>query len=147
MKLPELILKQIIDELLSLITTDYNNASSEEDTFLYQVFNGNVLDGFDFYKQAREVFLRTSDNPRKLETRIMFDASRAKLPTIHVVLPSENLGKNNSLGVNRSDENFVRSDDVLTPLYGRSFDIIYQLAVTSGNPMETILIYQGLRLG
>lgn len=147
MRLPELILKQLVDELLDLITSDYNNAPTEEDTFLYQVFEGNVLKDYDFYKQAQAIFLRTSDDPRKLETRMMFDATRAELPTIHVVLPSETIGKDNSIGMNRSGDNFVRSDGSLQPLYGRSFDIVYQLAITSGNPFETVLIYQGLKAG
>lgn len=145
MKLPELILKQVIDELLDLITDNFNNSPSESDSFLYQVFYGNSMGVFDFYEQAKALFLRTSEDPRKLETRVMFDSTRADLPTIHIVLPSESTGKDNTIGVSRSDENFVRSDGVLQPLYRRSFDTNYQLAISSGNMFETIMIYQGLK--
>lgn len=145
MKLPELILKQLIDELLDLITSDYNSMSNKEDTFLYQVFHGNTMGSFDFYEQAKALFLRTSDNPRKIETRMMFDSSRAELPTIHIVLPSETTGKDNTIGVSQGPENFVRSDGVLQPIYRRSFDTNYQLAISSGNMLETIMIYQGLK--
>lgn len=145
MKLPEVQLKAVIDRLLEWITQDFSSAPIEEDSFLYQTLNGNVIHNFDFYTQGKSLFLRTSDNPRKLETRIMFDPTRAEIPTIHIILSSENTGKDNALGVNRGPDNFIRSDKKKQPLYARSFDARYQLAITSNNPLETVLIYQCLK--
>lgn len=145
MKLPEVKLKAVLDHLLDWITKDFSTAPTEQDSFLYQTLHGNTIDNFDFYEQGKNIFLRTSDNPRKLETRIMFDPTRAEIPTIHIVLSSESTGKDNSIGVNRGRDNFKRSDNKIQPIYERSFDARFQLAITSNNPMETVLIYQCLK--
>lgn len=145
MKLPEVKLKAVIDNLLDWITNDFNSVPNEEDSFLYQSLYGNAIGVFDFYEQGKNIFLRTSDDPRKLETRVMFDPTRATLPTIHIVLSSENTGRDNAVGINRGDNNFIRSDGKKQPIYSRSFDARYQLAITSNNPFETVLIYQCLK--
>lgn len=76
-------IKQIIDGLLDWVEKDYEK-NKEEDTFLYQMFNGVKNGKFDFYKQAKELFLRGDKSPRKIVTTFEYPKDRTSLPCIVV---------------------------------------------------------------
>ena len=74
-------IKQIVDGLLDWVQHDYDK-NREEDTFLYQMFNGVENGRFDFYEQAKKLFLRTEESPRKLKTSLEYPKDRNPLPCI-----------------------------------------------------------------
>ena len=58
-------IKDILNQLLEYIPLDYENYKDDESkTFLYQVLYGTKDGNFDFYEQAKKMFLRT-DSPYK----------------------------------------------------------------------------------
>lgn len=144
--IPLLTLKQILDGLLKWITANENDVNIPADEkWLYRNFNDVGLGTYDFLAQLKNIVLRTSKNARKLETRLMFDLSRANFPTIHIHLPQENLGSENSIGTSVSSEMYLNSDNTANLIYSRSFGSSYDLIITSDNDMEVVMIYEFLK--
>jgi hypothetical protein len=145
--IPEIKLKAILDGLLSYVSTDWNNYPTDRTkTYLYRLFYGNVLGGFDFYTQSIEILNRTAASSRKLETRLEFDRERAMLPTIFINTPSDRLDGENSIGMGSLDEYYYEEEDgVTTDIYRRTFGGEYELIITSSNQHETLLIYNLLK--
>lgn len=143
--LPEIKLKKVIDYYLDLITEDYNNSlPNEQESFLYGVFGENSLDNYDFFTQAKAIILRSSDNPRKLQTRLFFDRTRATIPTVHINLPSES-PNSDSLGYGIGNNDPIFNDESYRMTYERCFDSKYNLTVTSDNSFEVLIVYSILK--
>jgi len=144
--IPLLTLKQVLDGLIQWVSDNENDVSIPADEkWLYRNFNGVGLGNYDFLVELKNMVLRTSKNARKLETRLMFDMDRANFPTIHIHLPQENIGAQNSIGVSISKEMYLNTDNTANPIHGRSFDSSYDLIITSDNDMEVISLYEFLK--
>lgn len=142
-KIPTIELKKLLDDLLKWVADNYNNTTDKTQTWLYRVFNGNSIAGFDFYTQAVEIITRKDNSPRKIETRITFDKDRAELPTIFIQMPAESKGGSNAIAMNVQDDYFENETDELYSLkYQRYFTANFELMITSGNSFETLLIYE-----
>lgn len=138
-----LTIKKTLDGLLNWVTNNQNNADiPDNEKFLYHVFNGMESDGFDFLQQAISLVLRTSRNPRRLETRLQFDPARASIPTIHVTLPADSVGVDNSIGMGANGNFYEYENGAFNMQYQRSFTGNYDLIISSANPNETTLIYE-----
>lgn len=146
--IPEKKLFDILQHVLTSIQTDFYNNINEEDTLLYQMFqetNFKELD-INYYKEAKEIFLRKQDHPRKLEIRQFFDADRANIPTIHINLPSDS-PIFDALGV---DSGYIPNmlfdqGKEASVIHTRRFNAVYQIIITSENANEVIIIYHTLR--
>lgn len=56
--------KQFIVSILNYIPEDYRlHQGDEQNTFLYRLLNGMKEGNFDFYDQAKKLFLRGMTNP------------------------------------------------------------------------------------
>lgn len=141
--IPEVEIKKIIDSILLLIEQDYNaNSSNEQKSILYKLFGTNKVERYEFFNEAKNIFLRNNSHPRKIESRLMFDAQRASLPTIHISMPSEQNGEN-GIGV---DEGYVSPTLDLTTnkyeiIYTRAYQTTYNCIITSDNSLEVLTIY------
>lgn len=90
-------IKQIVDGLLSYIQYDYDSVP-EYETFLYHTFYG-VKDGqFDFYEQAKKIFLRTASSPRKIQVKMDYPKDKSHLPCIIIREPGRSADKPAPLG-------------------------------------------------
>ena len=140
--IPEIKILEIIETALKVVEVDFNGTVDETQTILYRVFGGNQIGKFNFYEQAKEVFLRGNEHPRKIQTRMMFDAQRASLPTIHISMPSESHGSD-GIGVDEGyEENFVDSQKgTVNKTYTRMFDAQYNCIITSDNSLEVLCVY------
>lgn len=142
---PEIVLYKLLNSILSLIKRDYKEAVKKEDSYLYRILSGNFIDKFDYYEQAKELFLREVSHPRVIEIRQFFDISRATLPTIHLSLPGENT-EFASIGMDQGfEDNIVTLDRRIYPTVNNPFATQYNIISTSENPMEVLLIYNVLK--
>lgn len=90
-------IKQIVDGLLAYIQYDYESVP-ETQTFLYHMFWG-VRDGqFDFYEQAKALFLRKNTNPRKIQVKMEYPKDKSHMPCIIVREPGRSTDKPAPLG-------------------------------------------------
>jgi len=143
--LPEIKLKKLLDGFLGLIQANFNTETDPTKTFIYQLFNGNVVDGYDFYHQAQKILLRNPDDPRMLMVRTFFDRTRAGIPTIHINLPAQSpigdgigFDPNYDSGVIWDDENEQFEQ---TSTFGSKYNII----ITSDNQFEVLIIFYALQ--
>jgi len=142
--IPEIQLLEIIDKLLNAVQADFKN-KTEKQTILSRLFEGRKVQKFDFFKQAQDLFIdRGVDHPRRIKTRIFFDASVAATPTIHITLPSEETG-DDGLGVDAGFQPNISEKGQVTQVFNRRFDTLYHIVITSANTFEVILIYHLLK--
>jgi len=144
--IPEIKIIEIIEVGIALLMEDYTTTTDKTKTLLYQYLGDNQIGKFNFYDQAVDIFTRGNEHPRKLQTRMMFDAQRAHLPTIHITMPSE-VPSGDGIGI---DQGYV-PDTVDTelmeiiPNYTRMFETNYHAVITSDNALEVICIYHVIK--
>lgn len=142
-EIPIIRLKKVLDGLLNLLIANQASISIPTDEkFLYRLFYGNVVGKYDCYTQAAALISRDQDEDRRLETRMVFDPSRAQMPTIHIHIPADNQGRINSSGLGIGSTPYLNDDDTINQKYSRSFIGQYDLIITSINPLETLIIYE-----
>lgn len=146
--IPETKILEIIETVLLIVEQNYLETTDKTKTFLYQIFGTNQIGKYNFLEQSIDLFTRGNDSPRKIETRMMFDAKRASLPTIHISMPQEsNAAEGNGIGV---DENYQEDiadleNRTITKTYTRMFDAQYHAIITSDNSLEVLCIYHLLK--
>lgn len=151
MFIPEITIYKLINTFIKLAATDYNDAPGDKSTsILYNIFktddNGEqmVMEGKDdYYKMAVELFGRTEDKVNQLQLNIGYNLQRAaEYPTIHILLPSENKGRIDTLGNNQgADPGNTMLNGVLSINKTRSKSAVYNLMITSPNIYEVLIIY------
>jgi hypothetical protein len=144
--IPEIIIANLVETVLKVIETDFNDHVEEKDTLLYYILGDNQYKKFYFFEQAKDIFLREYNHPRKIEVRMLFDAQRASLPTIHITMPQEN-NDSDGIGVDEGYEDNILNTDKTTfhKTYTRAFGVQYNIIITSDNSLEVLLIYHLLK--
>jgi len=145
--IPEIKIAELIETCLKVIEVDFESHLVENDSLLYKIFGSENQRGkYNFYIQAKEIFLRKNNNPRKIEVRMLFDAQRATLPTIHITMPQESNGADGIGADEGYQENIVNTDKkTFTKTYTRMFDVQYNCIITSDNTYEVLCIYHLLK--
>lgn len=90
-------IKQIVDGLLNYIQYDFESVP-ENETFLYHMFYGTRDGSFDFYEQAKSIFLRKNTNPRKIQVKMEYPKDKSHMPCIIVREPGRSTDKPAPLG-------------------------------------------------
>ncbi len=146
---PEIQIFNAIKTILAFIKKDFDAHVNEQDTLLYRLCGENQLQRYNFFEQAKAVFLAKEDNPRFLDVNVFFNLERASIPTIHITLPAEQSDKD-GLGIDEGyrgiqETKGMGGEDEQAPNYTRRFGTQFQLIVTSDNSNEVVLIYHLLR--
>ena len=156
-------IKNLVDSLLDFVKSDYEDKVALQSTvvlpsdvdhisesFLMRCFDSDDnADEISYKELATEIFTRGESDSRKIGTRIMFDADRANLPTIHVREPAKGKGKTDSIGY-RTEDFYENFDGGYTDERRRSFSSQFELMITSPNRHEVIIIEEvliGLLIG
>lgn len=91
--------KQFVTSILKYIPEDYqNHKDDEQNTFLYRLLFGMKEGNFDFYEQAKKLFLRGQTNPRNLRVLFEFPKDNTGLPAYVIREPGADKGMANSIG-------------------------------------------------
>lgn len=127
--IPESILKKLVDYSLKNVTFEY----------LEKIFKDvPSLGDYNFLDNAKALLLPKSTSSRKIESHLFFNRERCLLPTVHIGLPSEQIGLGNGLGFDPSDE----EDGVeYINYHTRSFSSRYKIIFTSNNTFEVLIMY------
>lgn len=114
------------------------------EAFLLRCFDTeDIVDEIDYKLLAIEIFTRTEEESRKIDSRLMFDVDRAPFPTVHVREPAKGKGKTDAIGY-MSDELYENVDGSYNETRRRSFQSQYELMVTSVNRHEVIIMEEVL---
>jgi hypothetical protein len=140
---PEESIFSVINAVFNFVKTDYkNNISTPQYSVLYKIFNGHSLGTYDFYTNAVSLFTRETTDPDIITVRLFYDGTRAVLPTVYVVLPSETETANFLGGIGYpTTDNETSPSDSSTTLYQKSFTSNYQIIFCSGNNFEVLLMH------
>lgn len=76
-------IRQLVQSLFDFVQKDFNSLP-ETQTFLYQMFWGLQDGSFNFYNQARDIFLRTNTSPRKVTVLMEYPKDKAHFPCVVV---------------------------------------------------------------
>ena len=145
---PEIEIFKVIHGIFEAVRGDYHAHSNEKETILYKYFGDlPVFEGkFNWWENAKDLFLREYDHPRKIETEMYFNSERMGVPTVHVTLPQETANFD-GIGVDTGYQEEVWNDTSLEYQFTntRMFDTQYHAIITSDNTLEVQLIYHLLR--
>ncbi len=149
MKIPEVTLKAFIDVMLDLIRTNYDDAVDKTTTFLYKALEGLETGNYVFLDEAVKIFVRDDDDPRIIDTRLLYDHKRASIPTIHVTVPGE-IPFSDGIGMDRGYVDNLATGDPqtatsMTEFLTRTYNTKFNLVITGSNSFEVILITQILK--
>jgi len=145
--IPEIILQDVIKKLLAYVRTDYANKVDKEQTILYYLLNDQVLRKYNFFEEAKSVFITKDTDQRHIAVNMMFNRDRQAVPTIHIMLPSEN-ETDMTLGIGEGERLYITDQDdtsLVRKTFNKRFRSNYNIVVTSENANEVILIYHVLR--
>lgn len=143
--IPEIKLKKLIEGILASIKLNFESATDPQDTLLYFLFNGLKEGHYDYYIEAKNLFLREVTHAKKIQTYLAFNRNPSNVPSIYISLPGEQ-SENNGIGIDQGyPDYFTLQDGNKQPTYNRMFGAQYNLIITSENVLEVILIYHTLR--
>ncbi len=147
--IPEIILLQTFKNVLKFIRTDYNNSVSAGDitkSMLYRLLSGDEIQRYKMFDQSISVLITKEDNPRHLDINLFFNAKRAPIPTMHIMVPSESQ-KDNAMSMSEGFKAPIFDETVgeYRKVYNRRFTARYNLVITSDNLNEVILLYHFFR--
>lgn len=147
--IPEIALSKILTGLLLLMKVDYQAQVDKTNSILDDLFKDIIFDKFNFYDQAVNLFTKPKDERRRLEISMGYNLNRATMPTIHIILPSEQ-PKTAPIGGNEGYEpNWLGIDDngdnINAGVFTYENQVTYNLLITSDNVMEVILLYNWLK--
>lgn len=134
--LPEQRLKTLMDFYLKFVNEDY----------LFSLFGNQTFGdgGYNYFDNAKALFLRTKDNPRKVECNIFFNQARQSLPTIHIALNQDMPGEGNGLGFDPGYELNEAETGVLAT-FSRVYSARFNIIFTSDNSFEVLIMYNVIR--
>ncbi len=129
--LPEVQIKKILDFLIDKV----------DEKYLYRVFGELNLSDYSFFENASKIFLKKQESDRHIQTHIFFNHDRAALPTIHINLPSENMGGDNGIDWDHEVKIEKCNDGNAYKISPKAYTAKYNIIFTSSNTFEVLVMY------
>lgn len=156
--IPEIALYRMVKNILKFVKNDFANNTDKTKTMLYYLFNGMVLNEYDFYQGAQLMLLKPLTDRRLVDVTVGYNMERAEMPTIHIILPSEQLnsapigGNEGYHGyetlyntIDNGNGTFTEIPQSMSPVFTVDSFVTYNLLLTSNNTLEVILLYNLLK--
>lgn len=148
--LPETLITQALNGALMYIENDYKAKVDKSHSILHKLLTTLILgDRYDLVEQAAYLFIKQKPTDRRIEVFQGFNTERNGLPTIHVIIQSEQPAQIDSgIGVDEEWEDSFYEPDEPTQLrmtYSRSYSANYALLITSDNANEITTIFAVVR--
>lgn len=126
-------IKKIVESCLEYVQTDFESKNNEKDSFLYKVL-GDTQDGsYNFYEQAKNLFLRKETNPNNIKVLLEYPKDKTGLPAYIIREPGKTGGIANSIG---KIESFMGG----VPMYRDTRQYGLEIMCFSVNMNESILM-------
>lgn len=130
-------IKKIVEACLKYVQTDFESKTDEKDSFLYKVL-GDTQDGsFNYYEQAKNIFLRKETNPNNIKVVLEYPKDKTGLPAYVIREPGKTGGIANSIG---KIESFMGG----VPMYRDTRQYGLEIMCFSVNMNESILMSEVL---
>lgn len=139
--IPEFALLDIVKIGLAYIKKDLEDQTNEADSYLYKILNGQEIQRYNYFQQAKNVLIKEQDDPRLLSVDLMYNMDFEKVPSIYISLAGEQHGQNN-LSVEQSNEPFFNDQDqTYQDIFTRRKNANYGIYIVSDNSNEVNLLY------
>lgn len=146
--IPEIIIAEKLNLLLDWIADEYTTTPDKTNSFLGRSLMGVGYDKANYYEEAVKIFVKRRKKPDQLSVTIGYNSERAAIPTIHIIIPTEEPGVADGIGFDEGDNPPQIIEGVgVTQNFVRSFSANYSLLITTQSLQETIIIYHVLRAG
>lgn len=139
---PELILKSIVEGLLTSLSNDIKN-SKKEDSFLFRLFGDLSSGAFKYYDQAVNIFLKSNGRPRQLKVKIGYDGDVSQPPLIYILTPRDTYNFE-GIGV-QMEEHYNANDKVSSPINICRFSAESSVVIVSDQIEEILLVYRAMQ--
>lgn len=143
--LPELALFDLIDKLTTYLITDLNVSSQDSKTILYSILGDNKFRENLYFNKAKDLFLRSEEDPRKLRLQLYYTYEKEEIPTISITAPVDQP----ALDVDTIGGGENEYLDIITgktqPYFSRNFKSTINIVITSKNVEEQVLLYNVYR--
>lgn len=142
---PEFILHDTVERLVEFIRTNFVTAETIEQSFIYQLTNTVGFERYGYYEQAKTVLIDNGvGSPRELNIQLGFNIKHNKVPSIHIVMPSES-DTQNAIGTDEGSFNLSVEDIdpsyMYRNVYARRYNAIYDIVIFSDNLNEVVMLY------
>jgi hypothetical protein len=155
MNIPEVTLYNLVKSATALIQSDFSdNTADLTQSYLYDIFGLDPrqtlwkLDKFIYFEEAKKLFIAEENSPRLFEVHLGYNMAREGRPTIHILLPSEEVEP----VIISAAENYYPDSMSRNPSPGmvqfkhqRRQSVTYNLLCTSRNYQEVVLLYHYLK--
>lgn len=142
--IPELVLIDTLNKLLAIVRDDYATnviSSTEEDSYLYMLFNGLVLDSYDMYENAKKVIITNTEDPNHIAAvTLAFNRNSGSAPAIVLNTPGESTN-NNSLSIGEGDFDEIIVGGEYRKQFNRRWLATYSLMFVGENKVAIIILY------
>ena len=141
LSIPLLKIKGLVDSLIEYTRDDLETCISEnreDESFLSLVLDGNNSDGYDFYKQAKEVFSRTNESRTMIKTGLAYPKDLSPAPYVWIREPQRAKGQTNSIGKLTGDT--IGFEGGYRQEYRDGKQSMYEVVVMSKNYIESIMV-------
>jgi hypothetical protein len=150
--LPELVILATVNMILKIIRKDYNDKvqqGKENENLLYLLLQGQSVGRSDLYKEAVQIFITTSENPKHFDCKLNYDQNAAEAPQLYVTQPAENT-VNNSLGIGVGDQDELilvstEDPDQFREQYARRYTTSQYVMIVCENRTEMYIIYNVIK--
>lgn len=152
--IPEELILSNIELGLEAIKIDFNNAATEQDSFLYRITKNSKLDRYELFQQAKSIFINppNRNEPKSVQVSMGFNLKRMNEPNIHILMESDQKGKEDGLGMDEGvADNYIDSavgvgaSGTRTNVLTRNFDSRFNIMCSGSNTTELMLIYYVVR--
>ncbi len=141
--IPELIIKAVVDGIVTMIHRDIEASPVKEDTLLYGIFEKLKYNSFVYYDQAVALFTINKGKSRQLKTKLSFDGDVSSPPIIYVTSGSDEFA---SAGIGRIESESVETKDKkVRSINSCRFAGKTSIVLISDNQEEVLVMYHTMR--
>jgi len=151
---PEFIIHNGIEAVKEQIRISLLDTSTPETLkYLYRLTDGLVFQKYNFYEQAKSIFLKDKGNPKYLHVSLGFDVDRHTPPHVHITLAGDQ-SHTNSVAVGEGNESPFFDDSYLDDeivsttvqnVFNRRYKGTYDVVITTDNSNEGVMLSHIMR--
>ena len=144
--MPEVIIYNALESIISCVRKDLSEKEKDADTMLYRLLGENIdgkpmkMNRWNFFKQAKYIF----KDEQNLSVNFGYNFEVAKIISLHIILPSEEAAES-AIGQDEGYGDEIDDNGNLNRFFTQNFRSNYQIMITSNNSSEVLTVYHILK--
>lgn len=117
------------------------DSNTEHNAWLYKLLKNYRIQRYNFYEQAKSIFLRSNEDPKKILVDLTYNKKQNGPVNLFLSLGTENYSQN-VLSIDESRQNIEESEEETEDIFSRRLDRTMSLYIYTDNSNETIILYE-----